>query len=147
MDEYLNNSDSQSMGDPLGDLEEQLIGMMKATAKIPEGMLEEWQAFSSAINWHERWIQGLIAFHIFMWILIIISRRNMTMQSCMFLVICGLVYASEPLNTYCRINWPLFATQNYFDEHGVFAGIMFAGPLLLLLMFQLVGYRVLSLQI
>ena len=43
------------------------------------------------------------------------------------------------LNTYCFNNWSLFSKQNYFDEHGVFASNLYAGPLLLICLFQLVS--------
>ena len=39
---------------------------------------------------------------------------------------------SEVINTFLRNRWPDFSRQNYFDEHGIFMGVMWAGPLLIL---------------
>lgn len=39
---------------------------------------------------------------------------------------------SEFINTYLRNRWHDFSGQNYFDEHGIFMGVMWAGPLLIL---------------
>jgi hypothetical protein len=42
-----------------------------------------------------------------------------------------LVRMAEWLNRLASQHWGSFATQNYFDDRGVFAGIFFSGPLLL----------------
>ena len=44
----------------------------------------------------------------------------------------GLVSLAEPLNTLAAQRWRSFATQNYFDKRGVFASVLFCGPLLLI---------------
>jgi hypothetical protein len=43
----------------------------------------------------------------------------------------GLVSLAEPLNTFASRHWHLFASQNYFDRHGVFVSVVYSGPLLL----------------
>lgn len=50
----------------------------------------------------------------------------------LFTVILGGTRSSEFINTYLRDRWHEFSRQNYFDEHGIFMGVMWAGPLLLL---------------
>ena len=67
----------------------------------------------------------------------------MDVQTVIFLLAVSLVAMAEKINSYCAANWKVFATQNYFDRHGVFAGIVFCTPLLLLLLFQLVSDLVL----
>jgi hypothetical protein len=49
-----------------------------------------------------------------------------------------LIFISERLNSECELHWKEFATQNYFDKSGAFAGMMFAGPLLTIGFIQLV---------
>ena len=95
-------------------------------------------AFSHAIDWSETWIKFLIAFHSLLFVLFIMTRKNITMQTVLFFTIVSLVFLAEPLNSVCAANWRLFSKQNYFDEHGVFASTMFAGPLLLIGFCQLV---------
>jgi hypothetical protein len=57
-------------------------------------------------------------------------------------VVVGGVYASERLNAAAGARWRDFATQNYFDERGVFAAVLWCAPLLLLLAAMLIGFLV-----
>ena len=50
------------------------------------------------------------------------------------------MYASERLNTAAHARWRAFATQDYFDRRGVFVGVLWAGPLILVLCAMLVGF-------
>ena len=52
------------------------------------------------------------------------------------------MYASERLNAAAHSHWRAFSTQDYFDPRGVFVGIVWAGPLILLLCAMLVGFLV-----
>jgi hypothetical protein len=47
------------------------------------------------------------------------------------LSIAGLVRGAEYINRWASHNWESFATQNYFDERGIFVSIMLCAPLLL----------------
>ncbi|KAI6681191.1 hypothetical protein NL676_035072 [Syzygium grande] len=40
------------------------------------------------------------------------------------------VYLAERLNKFLGDNWKSFATQNYFDPHGLFLSTLWSGPLL-----------------
>ena len=62
----------------------------------------------------------------------------------MFFAVATLVGLSETLNTYAHMNWRAFSKQDYFDPHGFFISVMFSGPLLLLAMFQMVNFLVMS---
>ena len=95
-------------------------------------------AFSSAIDWSESWILMLLAFHCILFIAVILTRNIFQIQGAIFLCVCILVYLSENMNAYASSNYKQFSTQNYFDSQGVFAGVMFAGPLLCLALLQLV---------
>jgi len=97
-------------------------------------------AFVAAVDWTETWIQGLLLSHAMLWLSVLIFRKNMTFQSVVFLLICVVVRSAEYINTLLREHyWKSFARQNYFDERGVFALIMFAGPLIALSVVQLVS--------
>mmetsp|Transcript_85 Transcript_85/g.244 ORF Transcript_85/g.244 Transcript_85/m.244 type:complete len:239 (-) Transcript_85:13-729(-) len=98
----------------------------------PETFREKIAAFSSAITWEETFIRCLLGMHVVLAILAIIFSRKKSFegQVILFAIIAGLVYFSEKLNTYGQHHWKEFATQNYFDDQGIFAGTMFAGPLL-----------------
>jgi hypothetical protein len=125
------NAEQQGdFGDFMANIEESMKHLMRETAKAPETALEHWQAFSSAVDWSESWIRGLVAFHLVLFALVILTRKNETAQTVLFSVVCLLTLMSERLNMYCAANWMQFSKQNYFDQHGVFAGIMYSGPLL-----------------
>ena len=45
-------------------------------------------AFAAAVDWSEVWVRGLVAFHALLWVVVLLYRRNMTVQvrsrSCWF---------------------------------------------------------------
>lgn len=125
-------------GDFMKSIEESMAHMIKESANAPQTAMEHWQAFSSAVDWSENWIRYLLAFHAVLFCLVVATRKNLDLQTFFFAVVCILVFCSERLNAYCSQNWTQFSKQNYFDAHGVFAGIMYSGPLLLIGLFQLV---------
>jgi len=102
------------------------------------GYSEPWdvaQGFVHAVSWEkETWLQALIAFHVLLWAIAFLSRHHSASQAVLFVVVSGLVASAETANRIAAKHWRRFSTQNYFDEHGVFAGVAFAGPLLLLLL-------------
>ena len=137
----MNFSDGEggSFSDFVSDLEGQVRDLMKATNKAPSDAWENWAAFSSAINWKETWIMSLLTFHVLFFLLIILTRKRLGIQSCIFFVITILVGLSERINSFCNVNWEKFSTQNYFDKHGTFAGVFFAAPLLTMCLMMLVN--------
>jgi len=86
--------------------------------------------FVHAVDWNERWLLGLGAFHVFVWVVMIASRRNSDAQMVLLVTILGLVYSAEWINSLAADHWQEFARQNYFDRRGVFVSIMFSAPLL-----------------
>jgi len=96
-------------------------------------------AFASAVDWSETWIRGVLAAELALFLLVLLTRKMFYTQCCIFLLICGLVFASETLNTHLGARWKEFARQNYFDEHGVFMATLYAGPLLCIAFVQLVS--------
>ena len=136
----MNNSDegSGSFSEFMSELEGQVMDMMKATNKAPTDAYENWMAFSSAIDWKEKWIVGLLTFHVLCFFLIILTRKRLGLQSFIFFTISILVRMSERINTYCASHWQEFSSQNYFDKNGVFAGVFLAAPLLTMCLIMLV---------
>lgn len=49
------------------------------------------------------------------------------------------VLLAERINGYLAFNWESFASQNYFDPHGVFIAVLWSGPLLLISMLIVVS--------
>ncbi|XVF29966.1 hypothetical protein REPUB_Repub16aG0016700 [Reevesia pubescens] len=86
--------------------------------------------FFHAIDWKEPWLMSLLAFHVFLLIITIFSRKNTNFQMCLFLLALLGVYFAESLNRFLGYNWKKFATQNYFDPSGVFLSALWSGPLL-----------------
>ena len=136
----VNASETGSFNDFMGDMEQSVMKMIKETAKAPADMSEACSAFSHAVDWNENWIRGLIGAHVVLLTIVLLTRKNADIQTLIFLFISMLVVMSERINGICAARWDQFSTQNYFDEHGIFAGIMFAAPLLFIGFVQLVSY-------
>ena len=66
------------------------------------------------------------------------TRRNWNVQLCLFVTLCASVWALQPLNDFLSAHHKDFATQNYFDKRGIFVTVMFAAPVLLILVLQVV---------
>lgn len=64
----------------------------------------------------------------------------------MFAVVLVGVKSSEYMNTFLRNRWHTFSRQNYFDENGLFMGVMWSGPLLILGFSMLVSQTVRNLN-
>ena len=124
----------------MGQLQSDLTKMVKESYKAPATFWEHMEAFRAAIDWEERWIQGLVGFHILLFVLFLLFRNNIDFQTAQFLLICVLVGFSERLNGFCALHWRSFSRQNYFDEHGTFASTLFSGPLLLIGFAQLINF-------
>jgi len=125
-------------------LEDQVKQMMAKSYTAPKDASEAFAAFSAAVNWQQTWLRLLLAFHVFNFLFFVVTRNNIDAQTGQFVSIVVLVALSERLNSWCSAHWSEFADQDYFDKHGAFTGILFAGPLLLVLLFQLINLLRLS---
>jgi hypothetical protein len=139
-----NEDSSVGIGDIMNDITSQIKNMMKETSKAPADLKEHYEAFVAAINWKETFIRCIIISHIILFILMILTRKNVDIQCMLFLSICFFIYISEYINTWCHNHWQLFATQDYFDKQGVFSSMMFSGPLLAMLFVQLLNFLALA---
>ncbi|XP_031247172.1 transmembrane protein 18 [Pistacia vera] len=116
--------------------------VQKLSAELRSGLqpaYENFMGFFHAINWKEPWLMGLMAFHVLLLIAVIFSRKNVNFQMCLFLMALAGVYFAEYLNRILDKNWRSFATQNYFDPHGVFLSVLWSGPLLVIAIIILVN--------
>lgn len=95
--------------------------------------------FFHAIDWSERWLLYLAAFHTVVLALTVSLRRSHNAQMVLLVGILGAVRCAESLNSYAGEHWQSFASQNYFDKRGVFISIMFSAPLLCVAMFVLLN--------
>lgn len=124
-----------------------VLGVQKeimSTMQGPSTLLENLEAFATAVDWRETWIRGLVGGHVALWLVFGLTRRRHNCQVALFMVIVALVASAERLNTYGREHWEEFATQNYFDERGVFAAVLFCAPLLALSLVMMVNFIIVA---
>ncbi|KAG0295467.1 hypothetical protein BGZ96_011650 [Linnemannia gamsii] len=86
--------------------------------------------FIQAVEWEQTWIQMVLAMHLIFFIIIISLRNRPNPLAAMLFCTILLAALSEPLNGVGSRHWQLFSDDNYFDSHGVFTGLVWAGPLL-----------------
>lgn len=101
---------------------------------------EVFLGFVHAVNWKEPLIATGVASYLCLWIVVIITRKNWNAQFGLFGAICAAVWAAPHINAAMRRddNWrEVGFTQNYFDERGVFISAMYSGPLLLVVLAQM----------
>lgn len=136
------DEEMESLGSIIDDIKSQVFGAQKGAA--PQSFSENVMAFYSAVDWSERWIQAILVWHGMCWLTFLVFRRNANVQTGLFFGVAFCVAAAERLNTLGRTHWERFATQDYFDEHGVFAGAIFCAPLLALSLAMLVNFVVIA---
>lgn len=142
-----NDSDILSFAEVVESVEADILDVAKKSARAPKTVREQLEAFATAVNWKEPLLRSLLAGHIALWILFVTTRRKPSVQFALFVTVTGLVAVAEPLNTYCRGRWRDFATQNYFDERGVFAGTIYCAPLLALGMVMMFNFLIQAAQL
>ncbi|KAH9757941.1 transmembrane protein 18 [Citrus sinensis] len=116
--------------------------VQKLSAELRTGLrpaFDNFIGFFHAIDWKEPWLMGLMAFHFVLLVVAISSRKNLNFQMYLFLLALAGVYFAENLNRVLGSNWKRFATQNYFDPHGVFLSALWSGPLLFIAIIILVN--------
>ncbi|KAJ0972033.1 hypothetical protein J5N97_019992 [Dioscorea zingiberensis] len=92
---------------------------------------DEFIGFFHAIDWKEPWLVCLIAFHVALLLVVILSRRRINFQLCLFFLAFSGVFLAEKINNILGKNWDRFAGQNYFDPNGLFISVLWSGPLLI----------------
>lgn len=104
--------------------------MIKLEYPKPEGLWENIEAFFTAVDVHENFIRALIGFHIFVFVLVRVTRNWHNLQVVIFVGLLGICYYLENINSYLERNWKSFASQNYFDKSGLFLCVMVGLPVL-----------------
>ncbi|KAH3848946.1 transmembrane protein 18-like [Dreissena polymorpha] len=97
-------------------------------------------AYLQTIDWSERWLYGLGAFHTLCAILTITTRHTGTVQAIYFSALMVLVLCAEYINQWAAENWKLFANQQYFDSNGLFISVVFSVPLLINCLFMVISW-------
>lgn len=139
-----NGSYEESFAGFVAGLEQHFTLLLKESYKAPSTFVEHVKAFTAAVDWSEPWIRGLLLFHLACLLLALGLRKNVDAQSVLFFGLCALVYFAENINSLCHQHWRAFSRQDYFDRAGVFAGVMFSGPLIAVLLVQVVNFLYLA---
>ncbi|KAK7316373.1 hypothetical protein VNO77_35372 [Canavalia gladiata] len=116
--------------------------VQKLSSELRTGLrpaYDNFMGFFHAIDWKEPWLMGLLAFHIVLLLVVIISRKNTNFQMFLFLLTLVGVYLAESLNRILGKNWKSFSGQNYFDPSGLFMSVLWSGPLLVIAMIILIN--------
>jgi hypothetical protein len=100
--------------------------------------------FLYAIDWTEGWIIGLLCLQGFLLLFVVATRKIIQIQIPTFFLVLFAIYMSERINRWANEHWQQFAGQNYFDEHGVFIALVYAGPLLLISFVILVNFLIIN---
>jgi transmembrane protein 18 len=96
----------------------------------PEGILENLEAFFTAVNIKETFNTSLVIFHILTFVLILATKNYHKVQLGIFIFLLLLCYFLETINTYLGKHWRDFTSQNYFDKSGFFICVMVGFPAL-----------------
>lgn len=105
--------------------------MRKVEIQNPQGLLENIEAFVSAVDIYEPIIVSIIALHIVVFILVLILRKNSRTLLVLFVILLGICYSLEALNRYLGENWKDLTKQNYFDRSGLFVCVLIGFPCLI----------------
>jgi len=134
--------DNMNAESPLKGIADGVLGDIFKDQIGPQTAWENIDAFASAISWKEPFIVALISFHVLLLIVTVaVIRYDGIKTRVSFLITLAiLVRSAEILNQYGSKNWEQFATQNYFDEGGVFVCIMVSAPIVFISFVMLVAY-------
>ena len=89
------------------------------------------QAFSSAIAWStDTWIFYLLFFHFSLLMFAFVTRKHLPSQALTMVCVSVMIGLSEQMNKVAKSHFTEFSSQNYFDDRGVFAGVFWGFPLL-----------------
>ncbi|GMH21808.1 hypothetical protein Nepgr_023651 [Nepenthes gracilis] len=122
---------------------EQMVDLIqKFTAELRSGFgpaYDNFIGFFHAVDWKEPWLMCLLGFYIVLLSVTIFSRRHVNFHMGLFLLALSGIYFAERLNRFLGEHWKSFATQNYFDPHGIFLSTIWSGPLLIIAMIILIN--------
>jgi hypothetical protein len=107
----------------------------------PQTIKEHIHAFTSAITWDESFIKVILGFHVVVIVAAIAIHRQGGVYSRLgFMIFVGIIVRlADTMNRIGNSRWKEFATQNYFDNGGIFMGIMICAPLLIVCLIMLIS--------
>eukprot|EP00798_Chlamydomonas_sp_ICE-L_P009781 gene9781-7664_t len=136
----------------LGGVMDEMVGPLQEVFKDLQDKWREMNAqepvwsviggFIHAIDWQERWLIGVLASELLLILAAVFTRKHSSVQAVIFFVAAGIVYMAERLNAIGGQHWTQFATQNYFDQQGVFFSAVVSGPLLIVAFIVLINYLI-----
>ena len=128
----------RKMGDAAANLEAAMLNSLRSMRQNATGsFVDDVLGFYHAIDWSERWLLALLFFHLCVWLVVVGTRRHNTVQMVLLVAFLAVVRAAEWINGVAGRHWELFASQQYFDKHGVFVSVMLSVNLLLAAFFIL----------
>ncbi|GAB4844831.1 hypothetical protein Ancab_038219 [Ancistrocladus abbreviatus] len=116
--------------------------VQKLTAELKSGFgpaFDNFMGFLHAIDWKEPWLLCLLGFHVLLLFTSFFTWRHVDFQMFLFLLALSGVCFAERLNTFLAEHWKSFASQNYFDPHGIFLSTLWLNPLLIIAMIILIN--------
>lgn len=133
--------DMEDYGSPLMGMADSVMSDIMSHQVGPQTPKEHVQAFAAAITWNEPFIQCLLAFHaVVILAAMALSRRGGIYGRMGLMIFIGVVVrAAEWMNATGSRRWREFATQNYFDQNGIFVGLTVCAPLLVVCLFMLLS--------
>ncbi|XP_005096674.1 transmembrane protein 18 [Aplysia californica] len=87
--------------------------------------------YLETVDWSDPWFSGLLAFHLFTFLVTFLTRNKQMLQAAHFLVLLLLVYFAETLNELAAKHYKVFSRQQYFDSKGMFISLVWSAPLLM----------------
>lgn len=129
----------RKMGDAAANLEAGMLASLRSMRQnaTQGSFVDDVLGFYHAIDWSERWLLALLLFHLCVWLVVVGTRRHNTVQMVLLVALLAVVRAAEWINGVAGRHWELFASQQYFDKHGVFVSVMLSVNLLLAAFFIL----------
>jgi hypothetical protein len=126
---------------PLEGIADSVMGDLFASSVGPQTPLEHLAAFRSAVNWTEPLIVTVLVFQIIMLALTLwaLRRGGTAVRISLLSLVAIVVRSAERINSYASSRWQDLATQNYFDQGGVFVLLFLCLPLILDCLIMLVG--------
>lgn len=127
---------------------EVLMSVIKGERKLEEVMAspgEAWTAlknYVASVDWAAEWtwLTPLFVLEACLFILVVLTRRNITIQTIIFFILAVLMLLCGPINSYLAAHWRVFATQPLFDDSGSFISLVLALPLMIIMFTILINF-------
>lgn len=116
-----------------------LAAQMAARRSQESSPYEVIMGFAHAVNWKEPLIVAMLTWHVLACVAAVATSGELMLHTGLFFILGALVLAAYPLNMLGSQHWQEVATQDYFDDGGVFMSVMWSLPQVLVLLGMLVN--------